>query len=104
MVHQSKICEKSKFFSAACSRRWKEGQEKLVRLPEVKIEVFQEYWEWVYSAERCTEESELDAKNAEYLLLIDLYLLADLLDDTRLRNFSTEEISKSLETCNLLPR
>jgi hypothetical protein len=41
VVHQNKICEKSKFFRAACSKRWIEGQEKLVRLPEVDIEVFQ---------------------------------------------------------------
>ena len=107
VVHQNKICEKFKFFRAACSKRWIEGQEKLVRLPEVDIEVFQEYWEWVYSgtipAGRCTVDSNMTAKNAEHLLLINLYLLADLLDDIKLRNWSTEEMSKSLETCNMVP-
>lgn len=35
-VHKDVICVKSKFFRAACSDRWQEGQEKVVRLPEAR--------------------------------------------------------------------
>jgi len=60
-VHQDAICDKSKFSKAACSKHWIEGQEKLIRLPEVKPEVFQRYSNWIYSgtilASRLTPES-----------------------------------------------
>jgi hypothetical protein len=95
-VHQEAICDKSKFFRAACSKRWVEGQERRVRLPEVKVEAFRHYC-------KCTPESELDGKVAEHALLVSLYVLGDSLDDVQLRNLTTQELSTSLERSDLLP-
>lgn len=42
-VHRHLVCANSKFFKAACSKLWAEGEEKIVRLPEVKVDAFQAY-------------------------------------------------------------
>jgi hypothetical protein len=48
-VHEDPICHKSPFFKAACSHDWKEGQEKLVKLPTIEPIVFEAYIHWVYT-------------------------------------------------------
>lgn len=46
-VYKDTICEKSKFFDKACSTdHWREGQEKLVPLPDVEPGVFKTYLHW----------------------------------------------------------
>lgn len=87
------ICAKSKFFAAACSKRWIEAKEKQVRLPDVHPPVFQSYLSWVYSTSLNTVEptnddideitNEKDRAVARY---VELYLLGDALDDVHLRN------------------
>jgi hypothetical protein len=47
IIHQEAICDKSKFSKAAYSKSWIEGQERLVRLSEVRAEVFQCYSNWI---------------------------------------------------------
>jgi hypothetical protein len=90
IVHKDSICGKSKFFEAACSKLWREGKKKLVRLPEVKAGTFQTYVIWLYSGEIPVNRSSSDnvAKMAcdEYDETVELYLLGDVLDDLLLRN------------------
>lgn len=81
-MHKDAICVKSKFFKTACSTRWREGQEKIVRLPEVEAEAFQSYVNWAYS-DNVVAESTL-GENIE--MMIKLYLLGDKLEDIKLRN------------------
>lgn len=49
VVHKSAVCKNSKFFQAACGREWKEGQERVIRLPEADPEVFNVYAHWAYT-------------------------------------------------------
>jgi hypothetical protein len=95
-LHKIKLCSKSKFFRAACSERWIEGQEKLVRLPEVKVEVFRVYCEWIYNSNlptiRCTAGDKETEKAVERNQLAHLYLLGDSLDDLELRRAATQAI------------
>lgn len=44
-VHKDMLCAKSRFFRAACSKRWASGVEKVVRQPEGTAEDFQIYVE-----------------------------------------------------------
>ena len=93
LVHKDMICAKSKFFKAACSEHWVEGEEKKVRLPEVDPSVFQGYLSWVYSTSLSIVGITTDGIDklsgtqsraiAQYL---ELYLLGDVLDDISLRN------------------
>jgi len=97
-VHREALCAKSRFFAAACSSRWTEGKEKVVRLSEQKAESFQEYVHWVYNHEIDLEPlpeqmsaspntTELDkGRRRVRCQYLELYLLADKLRDTKLAN------------------
>ena len=107
-VHKEAICAKSKFFAAACSKRWIEGQEKLVRLPETKAEAFKEYCKWVYSGvipnTHCTPTSDDKDKIDEKNLFISLYLLGDSLEDVQLRNVAIQAFCNGLRAADTLPQ
>jgi hypothetical protein len=98
------ICAKSKFFHAACSERWKdskEGQEKVVHLPEVEPETFQRYIDWTYR-DALTYCDTLDTENEiRAAMVIRLYLLGDLLDDAKLRNKTMKALMRHV-TIDLL--
>jgi hypothetical protein len=100
-LHKLKLCSKSKFFRAACSEHWEEGLQKLIRLPDVKVESFRQYCEWIYTSviptSKCTRASELKLKVAEQELFINLYLLGDSLDDVSLRKAATQAIFSHLK-------
>jgi len=102
-LHQDLVCAKSKFFQAACSKRWIEGQEKLVRLPKVEGRVFQHYWKWVYSDSFPVGDDETEEKRGIRHLWIDLYLLGDSLDDIQLRNQTMEELYEGMDDETDLP-
>jgi len=80
-----------------------------IAFPEISVELFQVYWEWVYSGtlsfSRCTAASEAKAKYAEHHLLVNLYELGcwQELEDVQLRNVATLELLKSLNACNTVP-
>lgn len=96
-VHKDVVCAKSKFFQAACSNRWREGFQKIVRLPEVRRpDVFQMYVDWTYSGDLVFEDqiSEKDVLTE----LIELYLLGDILDDVKLRNMTIRLLASQVAT------
>jgi hypothetical protein len=90
LVHQQIISLKSQFFKAACRKEWKEGAEKLVRLPEVEPGLFRSYLNWVYTGDLAVDVSAADAKESVSELknrgFVKLYVLGDTLDDLPLRN------------------
>lgn len=88
-VHKDMLCAKSKFFRAACSKRWASGVEKIVRQPEGTVEDFQIYVEWVYTSKVTLDTENLDKQQAR---LMDLYILGDVLDDYQLRNATMKRL------------
>ncbi|KAK5137755.1 hypothetical protein LTR08_007327 [Meristemomyces frigidus] len=91
MCHKAIICSHSKFFRAACSKGFKEGEEKLVRLPEVDADVFPRYLQWAYSGEVVVASAEEVATDRGMRLdLVQLYILAEYLADALLRNAITD--------------
>jgi hypothetical protein len=89
VVYKDVICAYFKFFKAACSKRWIEGQEKQIRLPDVKLEHFQGYLAWLCSGNYQAQASKGDPDDVIDAALdaaVELYLLGDVLDDIRLRN------------------
>lgn len=106
IIHQDAVCAKSKFFQAACSTRWLEGQERIVRLRDVDPTVFQAYSRWVYSGKisgpNCIGSSNASDKTAEKSLLIELHILGDKLDDIDVRNQAKRMLLDSMERHNSL--
>lgn len=91
VVHKAIISEHSKFLRAACSKDFREGQEQIIRLPEVEVEPFSAYLQWAYRGDIITEFTEkLKEDTIEYerqiITLTRLYIAADFLGDCLLRN------------------
>jgi hypothetical protein len=104
-LHKSKLCSKSKFFKAACSKAW--IKDRTVRQPHVSVVLFRHYCEWIYTGtiptSRLTPESENEDKAAEQELFAGLYLLGDSLDDIQLRNLAIQRFCVCSEEGDQLP-
>jgi hypothetical protein len=94
-VHKDVICAKSGFFRAACSTRWREGLERLIRLPEVQPNIFQAYVDWTYTGKlRLGAAATFTiAKEPSCRGIVELYLLGDVLDNVELRNKAMKLLS-----------
>lgn len=101
-LHQDAVCAKSKFFRAACSKEWLEGQERMVRLPETEDTTFHEYCTWIYSGEIADGTCTL-ASTFEFQRLAKLHILGDKLDDIQLRNKANIKLFKSMQKMNAVP-
>lgn len=99
-VHRHLVCANSKFFEAACSKLWAEGKENLVRLPEVKVDVFQAYLVWVYTGKVAVNR---EVPRRQLRAIIDLYLLGDVLDDLLLRNAAVRSLVINIPIWNVIP-
>lgn len=78
-AHKDVLCARSEFFRTACSKSWREGQEKVVPLPEVEEETFQTYMDLVSNLLIFDGET-------ESLPLVKFYVLGDFLDDVKARD------------------
>ena len=78
-AHKDVLCARSEFFKIACSKNWREGQEKVVPLPEVEEETFQTYMDLVFNLPIFDDET-------ESLPLVKFYVLGDFLDDVKARD------------------
>lgn len=99
-VHRHLVCANSKFFEAACSKLWAEGKEKIVRLPEVKVDAFQAYLVWVYTGKVVFNG---EAPRHKLRAIIDLYLLGDVLDDLLLRNTAMRSLVIHIPGWSVIP-
>lgn len=91
-MHKDFLVAKSKFFAAACSQRWSKGNGT-IHLPEVSPDLFRVYLGWVYSHTVECDHAMADddwAHINEQAKFCELYLLADALDDIKLRNKTME--------------
>ncbi|OQN96508.1 hypothetical protein B0A48_17081 [Cryoendolithus antarcticus] len=84
-IDKDKICANSKFFKAACSAAWAEGQAGLVKLPEADPKMFLTYTHWIMTGELELTAANWDSKAIRNELLA-CYTLADRMDDKALRN------------------
>lgn len=87
-MHTDFLVAKSRFFAAACSERWSKN-DGTIRLPEVLPETFRVYLGWVYSHDVKLDPAAVDSDEIntyEQAKFCELYLLADTLDDVKLRN------------------
>ncbi|KAK3707249.1 hypothetical protein LTR37_012250 [Vermiconidia calcicola] len=95
LVHQATICRNSPFFEAACSREWKEGQDRVVRLPEVEVQAFDVYVHWAYTGEidmSLMPEPKGTRRPPSYLDLGKIWCLAHYLQNDQLCNSVIDRI------------
>jgi hypothetical protein len=100
-IHNGVLCNKSRFFRAACSTRWTQGQNKVVQLPDVDPLVFQRYVDWSYG-DILVSGTRKDL-HKKLSILVDLHLLADKLDDVKLRNRTITALTRCSWVGHLCP-
>lgn len=90
------LTEKSEFFKAARRNEWKEASSRIVKIPEVDVNAFKAYIHWIYK-EKVALRSQHALAGHSYTTaaaqpvlhdLVHLWLLADRLADTQLRNIA----------------
>lgn len=95
-VPQTLLTEKAEFFRAACRNEWQEASTRIVKIPEVNVGAFKAYIHWIYKEKVAVRSQHALAGHsyntavAQPVLydLVHLWLLADRLADTQLRNFA----------------
>lgn len=82
--------ERSDFFKAACSKQWNEATEREVQLPEIEVEVFDDYLHLAHNGKVETLEQGSASDDgfvaAMWSKYIELWIAADRLLDSELRN------------------
>lgn len=93
------ITHSSDFFRKACSGDFKEAPEKVIRLPEMDTDSFASYVHWVYTHTvrvRDDDDPVMEATEGQIaavkVSLIKVYVAADVLLDTLLRNAAIDQI------------
>ena len=102
-VHRNIFTAASPFFRAAWSREngFAESTTGVIHLPEVRLDDFQFFEQWIYSKSMAHEE--LEATHPAFFKLMKLYALADRLDVEGLRNAIVDETARLSDKYNSVP-
>ncbi|KAK4957597.1 hypothetical protein LTR10_005564 [Elasticomyces elasticus] len=76
-VYEGVLRNKSAFFEAALKKEWKEGTQRIVKLPEEEPSVFCDFMQWLYTGRVPCIESLYHVEHEGYMQLVKLWLLAD---------------------------
>ncbi|KAF2163581.1 hypothetical protein M409DRAFT_57463 [Zasmidium cellare ATCC 36951] len=103
-VPKNVLVKSSDFLRKACNKEWAEGQTKVVHLPEAKPKPFEIYLQYLYSGDVVlaeeikfpaagdkSEEAREDVTKAQ-VLVIDSYILADMLLDIDAKNALVDQL------------
>ena len=109
-VHPSRLIEESRFFKACLNTRnnMQEARTRVVKMPEVKPEVFAYFIQWIYNGSLSHEGVDFDAepdkdattieseprKEIGFFHLVKLWKLAGFLQAERLRNEIVDEVAR----------
>jgi hypothetical protein len=97
-IHEGIICARSKFFRCAMKGYWVEREDRLVKLPKEDAGIFEMYLNLVYANKITSKSDSIDSQptveeiHAEYYLLVKLYVLCEMLQDTVAKNPIVEAI------------
>lgn len=83
-IHQEVICSNSKFFSNAMNGKWKESENRIIRLPANQPATFNLYAQWLYT--RRIPPGDSKTPGNEFRKLVDAYVLGDQFQDTGFKN------------------
>ena len=98
-IPESLLKESSDFFRAACRNEWTEATSRVIKLPDVELEIFSSYLFWIYRR-RLPIRNEWDPRDddcEEHAHLVQtrltkLWILADRLADMKFRNATIDEM------------
>jgi len=100
IVRQCLLTRTFEFFKAACSKRWKEGQERVIRLPDQELSTWTPYLHWVFREELWSaNDTEVEAWHH----LIHSWITGDQYGDQHLQNEAIDGLESQYLTDYYLP-
>ena len=109
VLHPQIICDRSKFFAAASSERWK-GPEEPIRLPEDSPETFNAYLKCIYQGqlpenmnEQCAPAACDDDNEKALQGMVQMYHLSDKLGDLKTANIVIDALRKYCLQAKIVP-
>jgi hypothetical protein len=106
LVHSTYLSARSEFFRAALSKNWKEGQSRVIKLPEDDPTTVAQYLDFVYKDMLPTLRGwSPDQAKVMYLALARLYVYGERVLDVVIRNVIVEHFISfsSIANRELLP-
>ena len=99
-VHLESLCAVSPFFAAAFNQTYNfaEASSATLNLPEARPEDFEYFVQWLYT--HTLNHEELMGNHPAYFRLLRLYILADALGVTRLKNDIVDGIAAVADSSN----
>ncbi|KAK5734334.1 hypothetical protein LTR17_008998 [Elasticomyces elasticus] len=91
-VHESLLRPHSAFFDAALNKCWKEGNEKIIRLPEEELRIVTKYVQFLYTSKIHIDKTKdwiprySSAGIPEHLALAELYVFGERVQDVTFKN------------------
>ena len=105
-VHKTILCDASPFFRAAFNSAsdFKEALEQSTNLPEDDIDTIERFLSWLYTRKFGLQEGETHSDwEVRYLQLAKLYVLADKLGVSALKNYIVDKIFELKKSLKAVP-
>lgn len=120
VVHEDLLRSNSAFFDAALSHDWKEKEQRIVKLPDVKPETFSVYAKWLYTRrffvmtdndnlkdtdDDSTEKSknQIETYETELARIFDVYSMGDYLQDSDFKDATIDVIINGMVQMKCYP-
>ena len=102
-VHKDIFCATSPFFKAALSHGFQEAEEQTISFPQDDVETFDRLTQWVYTQALSLPSMGEEEIEERYLALARLFVLAEKLQITVLRNSTVSLIYQTMVKSTWLP-
>ena len=102
-VHLESLCAVSPFFAAAFNKNYNfaESRSATLNLPEARAEDFEYFVQWLYT--QTLNHEELVGLHPAYFRLLRLYIMADAMGVTKLKNDVVDAIAALADSSNSVP-
>jgi hypothetical protein len=104
-VPETFLTESSAFFRAACQNDWREAKSRVVKLSDIEPDIFSSYLYWVHRGKLSVlnkwdlhDKDPADLARITHISLMKLWILADRLADSRLRNAAMDELIATFQS------
>jgi hypothetical protein len=101
IAHETYVTQNSEFFKAAMKKEWFEGQNRVIKLPEVETETVENYLAFTYGRGLPTAKMnyvpKLTPEAGPWNVLVELYIFGERVLDKYVRNEVIKEIVRVSE-------
>ncbi|KAF2501374.1 hypothetical protein BU16DRAFT_197075 [Lophium mytilinum] len=89
-VHDTLLCSRSKFFAVALNGKWKESDDRIIKLPDDDPNVFRDYVAHLYFGKPSLDHYRPSNAPADYNAVSKLYVFAEKMQDPQCKNDITD--------------